>query len=307
MTPALTDIDVRLASATEREQVYALRYAVFVTEQGVPAEVDRDGKDDHALHAVAVSGGEVVATGRLVVAGTLGEIARLAVLPSWRGRGIGTRILRQLEIVARGRGLSTVELHAPVKEQDFYVQAGYEVAGDAFGGPEFERALLRKPLPVRREVRDSDSDGLIELIGGCFAEYPGCVLDVDGEEPWLRTPAAIFTELGGRMWVEALGGPDGPIVASVALKPSGPGVVELKSLYVGAKARRSGLGKSLVTLVEDDARGRGATAIHLWSDTRFTDAHRLYEREGFVRQPETRALNDLSETVEYHYYKDVGV
>lgn len=305
MTPALTDIDVRLVTAAEREQVYVLRNAVFVTELGVPAEVDRDGKDDHALHAVALSGGEVVATGRLVVAGDGGEIARIAVLQSWRRQGVGTRILRQLENVAHGRGLSTVELHAPVKAQDFYVGAGYEIVGDAFGGPEFERVLLRKPLPVRREVRDSDSAGLIDLIGGCFAEYPGCVLDVDAEEPWLRAPAAAFTELGGRMWVEALGGPDGPIVASIALKPSGPGVVELKSLYVSASARRSGLGRSLVTLVEDDARGRGATAIHLWTDTRFVDAHRLYERHGYVRQPETRALNDLSETVEYHYYKDI--
>jgi len=49
---------------------------------------------------------------------------------------------------------------------------------------------MTSPSLVRREVSDADSAALIELITTCFAAYPGCVLDVDGEEPWLRAPAA---------------------------------------------------------------------------------------------------------------------
>ena len=37
-----------------------------------------------------------------------------------------------------------------------------------------------------RAVVDGDSAGLIRLIAAVFAEYPGCVLDVDREEPELR-------------------------------------------------------------------------------------------------------------------------
>ena len=34
---------------------------------------------------------------------------------------------------------------------------------------------------VLRPARDGDAAGFIALIGACWAEYPGCVLDVDGE------------------------------------------------------------------------------------------------------------------------------
>lgn len=161
-------------------------------------------------------------------------------------------------------------------------------------------------MPERREVRDADSAALVELITTCFAAYPGCLLDVDGEEPWLRAPAAAYARAGGRMWVSTAGGLDGAVIACVGLKPARPALVELKSLYVHPAARRQGLGAELVAAVEGEARRRGATAVHLWTDTRFTDAHRLYERLGYARLGETRALHDRSATIEYHYRKTLA-
>jgi putative acetyltransferase len=55
--------------------------------------------------------------------------------------------------------------------------------------------------------------------------------------------------------------------------------------------------------VEVEARSRGVQAVELWSDTRFADAHRLYERRGYTRGPETRTLHDKSNSVEYYYRK----
>jgi hypothetical protein len=43
--------------------------------------------------------------------------------------------------------------------------------------------------------------------------------------------------------------------------------------------------------------------MELWSDTRFLDAHRLYERLGYRRTGRTRELHDLSDTVEYEFDK----
>jgi GNAT superfamily N-acetyltransferase len=89
------------------------------------------------------------------------------------------------------------------------------------------------------------------------------------------------------------------------MKPGRDDVVELKSLYVSAKARRQGLGELLTGLVEEEAVRRGARAVELWSDTRFADAHRLYARLGYRRLPHTRELHDLSDTTEYSFRKEL--
>jgi GNAT superfamily N-acetyltransferase len=161
---------------------------------------------------------------------------------------------------------------------------------------------MRKPLPVLRPAIDADSAALIDLIGGCFAEYPGCVLAVDAEEPWLRRPASAYAEAGGRLWAAELGG---RVVACVGHKPHAGSASELKNLYVAAAARRGGLGGWLVGVVEAAARSAEATGIVLWSDTRFRDAHRLYTRLGYANTGRTRELHDLSVTVEYEFARDL--
>ena len=153
-----------------------------------------------------------------------------------------------------------------------------------------------------RDARDDDSDGLIRLIGDCFSEYPGCVLDVEGEAPELISPATWHKEAGGRLWV-AEG--DGTIVGCVAILPEAERSAELKKLYVSSELRRLGLGARLCGLVEAEARRRGATTVMLWSDTRFEDAHRLYEGRGYERGPDTRELHDVSKSVEYYFRRSL--
>jgi putative acetyltransferase len=162
---------------------------------------------------------------------------------------------------------------------------------------------------VIRDARDDDAEGLIALIGGCFDEYPGCVLDVDGEMPQLRAIATAFAEHGGRFWTAEL---DGAVVGCIGIAPAessdAPSArgVELKHLYVAKRARRMGLGTSLVALVEAQAASQGARFVELWSDTRFLDAHRLYEKLGYERSRTTRELHDLSYSVEFHFRKTLA-
>jgi len=154
--------------------------------------------------------------------------------------------------------------------------------------------------PALRPARDGDAAGLIALIGACFAEYPGCVLDVDGEIPELRAVATWAAGRGGAFWTVER---DGRVVASVGALPLGAAAVELVKLYVAPAARGLGLARRLVARVEDHARAAGAGRVELWTDTRFVTAHRVYERLGYRRTARTRALADLSATVEFHYVK----
>ena len=156
--------------------------------------------------------------------------------------------------------------------------------------------------PGLRDVRDSDSAALIELIGGGWAEYPGVILALDEEEPWLRRPATYYAGAAGRMWVVD---EDEGLAACVGVKPLEDGAAaELKSLYVAASARRRGLGAALVDLVERHAVTHGARTVRLWSDSRFGEAHRLYARLGYRRSGQ-RELHDISDTTEYGFTKDL--
>lgn len=157
---------------------------------------------------------------------------------------------------------------------------------------------------ILRPAQNADADGLIALIGGCFAEYPGCVMDVDGELPELRAIADHFARRGGRFWVGEAA--DDAIVACGGVAPTdNPRVAELLKLYVRADHRGRGLAGQLIDLIAQAAVRMGAWHLILWTDTRFTTAHRVYERRGFARQAETRALNDKSDTVEFHYARSL--
>ena len=150
-----------------------------------------------------------------------------------------------------------------------------------------------------RDGRDGDSPGLIALVGSCFEEYEGCVLDLDGIDADLIDPATAFKRQGGRLWVAVAGG---KIVGSIGygVKDGGE-TVELKKLYVNREYRRRGLASRLYGLVHGAAVEHRAKAIDLWSDTRFLEAHAFYLSKGFEQLAESRFLNDPSKTTEYHF------
>ncbi len=157
-----------------------------------------------------------------------------------------------------------------------------------------------------REAVDDDSWAIIALIGACWAEYPGCIMDLHGECRELLAPATHFRSLDGALWVVPEGAWTAACVGWRPL-PAQPGTAELLKLYVARHRRRQGLGQALGMVVETRAREAGATALELWSDSRFTTAHRLYQQLGFEATGETRALADLSHTVEHHFRKELSV
>src|SRR5256885_13534752 len=96
----------------ELGEAFVLRERVFCGEQGVSRAVESDGRDGEALHLIALEGGAVIGTCRLVLRGRTAHLGRLAVLARRRRRGGGTAILREGAARARGLGAGTISLHA---------------------------------------------------------------------------------------------------------------------------------------------------------------------------------------------------
>jgi len=179
-----------------------------------------------------------------------------------------------------------------------------------------------EPFAIRA-TEDSDATGIIAVYDACWGEYADMVLDTDDEMVHLNHAASHYRDLGGSAWVAeapAEAGSEGSaattvIAGTVAWRPlpdsdigseTGTGHnrrAELQMLYVLPKARRRGLASYLVGMVERHVAEQGYDIFELWSDTRFTDAHRLYRSMGWEQLDESRVVDDLSHSIEFHFEK----
>lgn len=157
--------------------------------------------------------------------------------------------------------------------------------------------------PALRPGRDDDAADIIRIISDCWSEYPGCVVDINGEVPELRALASYCERRGGAVWVAEA---DGKVIGLVCTYPLDGGAWEVGRMYVTAAHRGGGAAQTLLACAEAHARTHGAVRMKLWSDTRFDRAHRFYEKHSFVRSGPIRALNDKSNSIEFAYAKPVA-
>ena len=137
-----------VATAEDMAEVAALRTRVFVTEQGVPPEIEQDAADATAVHVLSRDGsGRVVATGRLLVHGRTAGIGRMAADAAVRGRGHGAAVLAELHREAVRRGVVEVELHAQLSARGFYERAGYAAVGEEYEEAGIAHITMRRGLP----------------------------------------------------------------------------------------------------------------------------------------------------------------
>lgn len=122
---------VKLATYEEsRAEIHFVRDTVFGRELRVPRAADWDGKDPECIHVVARDEADnPTGTGRMQ---SDGRIGRLAVLKSWRCRGVGAAMMDTLMQAARERGLDRVYLHAQLHAVPFYEKIGFEKTGAEF-------------------------------------------------------------------------------------------------------------------------------------------------------------------------------
>lgn len=136
----------------DREACFAVRKEVFVVEQRVPEDIEYDAHDADAVHVLAVAeDGRPLGTGRLLRgtvpdAPSTGSLGRLAVTRAARGLGVGAALVRAIEEVARGRGLTAVDLHAQTHALGFYERLGYEAYGPEFPDAGIPHRTMRRAL-----------------------------------------------------------------------------------------------------------------------------------------------------------------
>ncbi len=181
-----------------------------------------------------------------------------------------------------------------------------------------------------RPAEPADIPHLIRIIKDAFASYE-LVMDPEYEVPDFLSLRQTY-DFRRKHLLTALW--DGEIAGCGALTIEGK-TAWLSRIYVHARFRKKGIGTNIIEQLigiarqyrSDDSRfsggpkdrsavksmpdsvqdpSRPSSTVELWSDTRFTDAHRLYLRLGFRQSGRERVLpNDPNYTVEYHFIRNL--
>ena len=118
-------------TAEDIAECQSLRRNVFVVEQQIPADTERDGKDQDAFHIMLCLEECLVATGRVLVKSAAGGpakaiLGRIAVRTEHRGQGLGSRVVQELETLARAEGAAQATLSPHHYLEPFYARMGYQ-------------------------------------------------------------------------------------------------------------------------------------------------------------------------------------
>lgn len=129
MDPEKTAIIV-VDSDAEFDHVYRIRKAVFQDEFGAPEERDLDGNDHMSQHYLVVFEGRPVGVGRWrITLGGNATLERIAVLPEFRGGGIGTLLVRHMLRDMPPRHTFITSLPGAV---GFFEKLGFKQNGEAY-------------------------------------------------------------------------------------------------------------------------------------------------------------------------------
>ena len=128
---------------THQDALKSIRKTVFIDEQNVPKELEWDGRDTECIQFLASIDSQPVATARLT---PQGQVGRMAVLRSSRGKGVGSRLLAAVIDRAREAGYAQLFLHAQVSVIGFYERHGFVAEGEVFQDAGIDHRTMRLSL-----------------------------------------------------------------------------------------------------------------------------------------------------------------
>jgi predicted GNAT family N-acyltransferase len=140
-------MDIQLQPWFNAEEiVMPIRIEVFVKEQSVPEDLERDEYDINALHALLIVDGQTIGTGRVFQKDTQSKtyfIGRLCVIKKYRGVGYGESLMKKLIAYAQQQGAQECCIHAQRVSQLFYKKLGFMTEPEVFMEAGIEHVVMK--------------------------------------------------------------------------------------------------------------------------------------------------------------------
>ena len=126
----------KITDLRDLDAAFTIREKVFVEGQGVPADDEYDEHDRAGTtrHYLAQVEGQPAGAARWRPTGHGVKLERFAVLPGFRGRGVGEALVRQVlaDVRAEAPNAAQVYLHAQLSAIPLYERTGFHKVGAMF-------------------------------------------------------------------------------------------------------------------------------------------------------------------------------
>ena len=112
---------------------YDFRHLILRKPWDMPPGSEKDKLEEQSIHRMIVDKNDnVVAVGRIHFNGeTEAQSRYIATADSCRGKGLGTKLMQELEKVAREGGAKEMMVDSRETAVDFYLKNGYKITKDS--------------------------------------------------------------------------------------------------------------------------------------------------------------------------------
>ena len=114
------------------EHVFKIRETVFIKEQKVPKDIERDDFDSIAKHFVVFYRNKPIGCARISFINKKVKLERIALLKKYRGKGFGKIITEYLIEYCKKKNVKEIFMHSQYYLKDFYNKCGFKIRGKTF-------------------------------------------------------------------------------------------------------------------------------------------------------------------------------
>lgn len=124
-----------------------IRHDVFINEQDVPPDLEVDDLETLCEHVILYNEHIPVGTARIhEIEQGVYKIQRVAILNQYRGQGIGSTLMKEIDRYVRTKKGESLVLDAQIQALSFYRKQGFQALGHSFMDAGIPHMKMKKSL-----------------------------------------------------------------------------------------------------------------------------------------------------------------